>query len=221
MRIWRRYLPAFGKAGLAFIALCGSAMGEAAEQPSYPDDPFREDRALLPAREIGTASGQVQFSMLGALISGKSSDEKYVGGQLDLEFMMNEFGGMRITSFQELTKKDGGGLDHKLSSFRVGPALHFNPYHAVDYGTYVEGGVVTADAIKGRTSIRAPEVAIGAFVTMHLNSFWFVRAELSRTWANFDIDTDAVTSDPDYLRSGKVAASQQRTTGFFGLGVAF
>lgn len=198
--------------GLAFSSLLfsvlavGSLSASGAER-LYPDDPFLLDRSLLSPTAIGTAPGQMQVTALGALISGKSSDKKYLGGQLGLEFMMNEFGGMRISSFQEICDKEGDGLSHKLSSFRIGPALHFNPFHAFDYGTFVEGGIATVDAIEGHTSDRAPDVAIGGFLSYHLNSAFFIRAELARAWSNLEIE--------------QVTVQQQRTAGPLGFGLAF
>ncbi|HET8706501.1 MAG TPA: hypothetical protein VFM46_09385, partial [Pseudomonadales bacterium] len=162
---------------------------------------------LLPPTATGTAPGQIQLTALGALVSGKSSKKKYVGGQLGAEFLLNEFGGMRVSSFQEICEKNGDGLSHKLSSFRIGPALHFNPYQAFDYGTFFEGGVATLDAIDGHTSDRAPDVAIGGFLSYHLNSAFFIRAELARAWSNLEIE--------------QVTVQQQRTAGLLGFGVAF
>lgn len=174
----------------------------------HPDDPFAEERAPVRATEIGTARGQVRASALAALIDGNSAADDYLGGQLAVEFMLHEYGGVRIAGFQELWDAHfQDRLVRKLSSIRVGPALHLSPYRRVDFGVYAEGGIVIADFIDGQTSDKAPEATLGGFVTVHVDSFIFLQAEFERAWANVELNGT-------YL-------NQDRTAAMIGLGVAF
>jgi hypothetical protein len=173
----------------------------------YPDDPFADDRQLLRPSEIGATRGQVQFSALGALVQGGNSPDIYLGGKLGLEFMLDEFGAVRITGFQDLVEADGQQLAHKSSSARVGPALHLRPWKRVDLGPYLEGGVVVVDAVDGRTGAKAAEVALGGFITVHVDSFLFIRMELERAWTNVEVNN--------------VVDDRHRTAALLGLGIAF
>lgn len=191
-----------------FLAVLGSsAPALAAEPPPYPDDPFAWEREKMPATEIGTARGQTRLSALGALVSGNNSADIYLGGQLACEFMLHEFGGVRIAGFQDVFDTDNKGLAHKFSSIRVGPALHIQPYRRVDLGVYAEGGIVIVDFIDGRSSGKAPEAVLGGFITVHLDSFFFVQLELERAWANIEINN--------------VYANQDRTAAMMGIGISF
>jgi len=192
---------------LFLVALSILPNAALATEKNYPEDPFAYDRELLPATEVGTVPGQVQVTALAALISGDSSDENYVGGQIGIEFMMNEFASLRISNFQEICETDGAGLSHKLSSLRFGSALHFNPYNRFDYGSFIEGGVTTVNAIEGEGGKKAPDVAVGGFLTYHVDSALIIRAELSRAWTNVEID--------------KATVAQNRTAGLLGFGIAF
>lgn len=200
-----RSLPCAG----ALLALCLLPATAACAEPrrDYPDDPFADDRLLLRPSEIGSTRGQVQFSALGALVQGSNSDDVYLGGKLGLEFMLDEFGAIRITGFQDLTESDGSQLAHKFSSARVGPALHLRPWSRVDLGPYLEGGIVVVDAVDGRTGAKAPEVALGGFITIHVDSFVFIRMELERAWANVEVDN--------------VVDDHHRTAALLGLGISF
>lgn len=191
------------------LALClAPAAAIAAEtQRNYPDDPFADDRLLLKPVEIGATRGQVQFSALGALVQGNNSKDTYLGGKLGLEFMANEYGAIRITGFQDLTEQDGEQLAHKFSSARVGPALHLRPWKRVDLGPYLEGGIVVVDAVDGRSGAKGPEVALGGFITVHIDSYVFIRMELERAWANVEVDG--------------VLDNHHRTAAMLGLGFSF
>lgn len=192
---------------LAIAALILAGPVSAAGTPGYPDDPFADEREVLPATETGTARGQTRLSALGALVQGKNSAETYLGGQLAMEFMLHEFGGVRIAGFQDIVGTDGNGLARKFSSIRVGPALHVQPYRRVDFGVYAEGGIVIVDFIDGKSSDKAPEATLGGFITIHLDSFVFLQLELERSWANVEIN-NAYTN-------------QDRTAAMMGIGVAF
>lgn len=193
----------------SLLALClasGTATG-ATPRADYPDDPFADDRQLLRPSEIGSTRGQVQFSALGALVRGSNSPHTYLGGKLGLEFMLDEFGAVRITGFQDLVEQDGQQLAHKFSSARVGPALHLRPWQRIDLGPYLEGGIVVVDAVDGRSGAKAPEVALGGFITIHVDSFVFIRMELERVWTNVEINN--------------VLGNHHRTAALLGLGIAF
>ncbi len=193
----------------SLLALCLAPVAVlGAEAPrSYPDDPFADDRLLLKPTEIGATRGQVQFSALGALVQGSNSKDTYLGGKLGLEFMANEFGAIRITGFQDLVEQDGEQLAHKFSSARVGPALHLRPWKRVDLGPYLEGGIVVVDAVDGRSSAKEPEVALGGFITIHIDSYVFIRMELERAWTNVEVDG--------------VLDNHHRSAAMFGLGFNF
>lgn len=199
-----------GISGVCALALMLSAALPLKAQDSpgnYPEDPFAEERRHLAPTEVGTARGQTQFTALGALVSGPQSDDTFQGGQLSTEFVLHEFMGIRNTVFQDLTGTDFSGLDYRISSLRVGPALHLRPYRRVDIGSYAEGGIALLDLFESGSSARAPEVALGGFISIFVDSFVFVRLELQRTWTRID------TED--------VAGSQNRTAGMLGIGVAF
>lgn len=191
------------------LALCLAPVAASAAEPrkNYPDDPFADDRLLLKPVEIGATRGQVQFSALGALVQGSNSKDTYLGGKLGLEFMLDEFGAIRITGFQDLVEQDGEQLAHKFSSARVGPALHLRPWKRVDLGPYLEGGIVVVDAVDGRTSAKGPEVAMGGFITIHIDSYVFIRMELERAWTNVEVDG--------------VLDNHHRSAAMFGLGFNF
>ncbi len=174
----------------------------------YPDDPFAEHRRPLPADEIGTARGQMQLTALGALTDGEGqSDDRYFAGQITSEHVLHEFAGIRATAVQDLMETDFDGLDYRLSSVRFGPALHMRPYQRVDFGSYLEGGITVVDAFSGETADKAPEVALGGFVSVFVNSFVFVRLELQRSWTNLEIEG--------------AMDDRNRTMGLMGIGVAF
>lgn len=173
----------------------------------YPEDPFADERSMLAPKEVGTARGQTQLTALGALVSGPQKDETFQGGQLGAEFVLHEFMGVRHTVFQDLTGTDFSGLDYRISSLRVGPALHLRPYRRVDIGSYAEGGIALLDLFESGSTARAPEVALGGFMTIFVDSFVFVRLELQRSWTRIDTDD--------------VSGSQNRTAGMLGIGVAF
>lgn len=173
----------------------------------YPEDPFEFDRRPMTASQIGTAPGQLQFTVLGALVDGDVSDDIYFGGQLGLEYVMHEFYGIRMSGFQDVSESDFASLDYNISSIRFGPAMHLQPYHRVDLGSYLEGGVAILDMFGGEQNDTAPEVALGGFITIHLNSFYFVRMELQRSWTTLEIDD--------------VLQSRNRTAAMLGIGAAF
>lgn len=178
-----------------------------ADTPTYPEDPFASEYERQPATQVGTARGQTRLSALGALVSGGNSADIYLGGQLGIEFMLHEFGGVRIVGFQDVVDTDGLGLKYKFSSMRVGPALHLSPYRRVDVGVHAAGGMLVVDMIDGKTAQKAPEAVLGGFITIHVDSFMFVQLELERAWANIEI--------------GNVYTPQHRTAAMLGLGVAF
>lgn len=198
--------------GLSVLALLGTVfastvtLGNPADQ-GYPENPFARDHHPLPAKERGAAPGQVQFSVLGAWISGQNSDDLYVGGKIGSEKILNEYGGIRFTAFQEVMESDGQSLDHKITSFRSGPAWHLFPFSAFDVGSFLEAGVVVVDLVDGKTGTKAPEVAVGGFIDFHVNSTLFVRAELERAWSNLDVND--------------VVVKQHRTAAMLGFGFAF
>lgn len=179
----------------------------AGEPPPYPEDPFAWEREPVAPTEIGTARGQTHITALGALVSGKNSADTYLGGQLGIEFVLHEFGGIRISGFQDLVDTDQLGLAYRFSSVRVGPTLHVSPYRRVDLGVYAEGGLVVVDAVDGKTSEKAPEAVLGGFITLYLDSYVFVQMELQRAWANIEINN--------------AYAAQPRTAAMLGIGLAF
>lgn len=168
----------------------------------------------MPATEIGTARGQTRLTALGALIHGRNSTEDfYLGGKISMEFMLHEFGSVRISGFQDLIERDidflkyrVNSLDHRFTSLRVGPALHFTPYRRVDFGPYLEAGALIVDPFKGNTDI-APEVTMGGFITVHINSAWYLQLELERSFAHAEV--------------GGIFAPQHRTAALLGLGLSF
>ncbi len=173
----------------------------------YPEDPFAMDRELLPATEIGTARGQTRLTVMGALTHGNNSSRNiYLGGKVSLEFMLHEFGSVRISGFQDLLENDLDSLNHRFSSARVGTALHLSPYRRVDLGPYLEAGALVVDTLKDDSSI-GPEVAVGGFITIHLNSFWYLQLELERAFARAEV--------------AGLLGSQNRTAAMLGLGFAF
>lgn len=189
------------------VALASTAtLADPADQ-GYPENPFARDHHPLPAKERGAAPGQMQFSVLGALVAGQNSDDLYFGGKIGSEKILNEYGGIRFTVFQEVMESDGQSLEHKITSFRSGPAWHFFPFSAFDVGSYLEAGVAVLDLVDGKTSIKAPEVAVGGFIDFHVDSSLFIRAELERAWCNLDV-SDAVVK-------------QHRTAAMLGFGLAF
>ena len=174
----------------------------------YPADPFAFEREPLRASEIGSARGQTQLSVLGALVSGNASDDIYFGGKLGAEFMLHEFVALRLTGFQDLTETDFESIDYRLTSVRAGSALHLQPYRRVDLGPYSEGGIVSVNRIgPGKSGDTAPEVVIGGFITIHLTSSYFMRLELERAWARLDL--------------GDGVRSEYRTAALAGFGVLF
>lgn len=191
---------------LGITLVSAAALADPADQ-GYPENPFARDHYPLPAKERGAAPGQVQFSVLGALVSGQNNDDLYFGGKIGSEKILNEYGGIRFTAFQDVMETNGQSLEHKITSFRSGPAWHFFPFSAFDVGSYLEAGVAVLDLVDGKTGTKAPEVAVGGFIDFHVNSTLFVRAELERTWCNLDVN-DAVVK-------------QHRTAAMLGFGFAF
>ncbi|MCK0152105.1 hypothetical protein MWU49_00165 [Alcanivorax sp. S6407] len=189
---------------LGLLALCCSAPVLAAD---YPEDPFEFDRRPMADSEIGTAPGQMQFTVLGALVEGDVSDDLYFGGQLGLEYVMHEFYGIRMSGFQDVSESSFSSLDYNVTSIRFGPAMHLQPYRRVDLGSYLEGGMAILDMFGGDQDDTAPEVALGGFITIHLDSFYFVRLELQRSWTTLEIDD--------------VLQSHHRTAAMLGIGAAF
>ena len=175
---------------------------------TYPADPFAWNYEPISATEIGTAPGQVQMTALAALVSGKNSEDNfYFAGKLGTEYILNEYGGVRFTIFQDLFETDGHTLEHKFTSLRVGPAFHLLPYRKVDVGTYIEGGLLIVDAVDGETGSKAPEAVLGGFISFHVNTAFFVRAELERAWSNAEVDN--------------VLSAQHRSAALLGFGFAF
>lgn len=156
---------------------------------NYPADPFADERATLPATELGSARGQTHVFALGALTQGDNSrNEVYLGGQLGIEFQLHEYGAIRISGFQDLVETSGGQLKHKFSSARVGPALHLSPYRRVDFGPYAEAGLLVVDAVDGKTSVTAPETTLGGFISIWLDSQVYLQLELERASSNVEVD---------------------------------
>lgn len=192
-----------GASLLLLIATCASAN---ASRP-YPADPFAMERRVLPATEIGTARGQTRVAIMGALVHGKSSQEDiYFGAKTSMEFVLHEFGAIRLTGFQDMLETDFKSLNHKFTSARVGPALHLRPYRRIDLGPYLEAGALIVDAVDGKTK-SGPEVALGGFISIHLDSYWFLQLELERSFARVEVDG--------------LLGSQHRTAAMLGLGFAF
>ncbi len=194
---------------LAILVSMSSVSVLAAESISnrtYPDDPFAQDRDLLPATEMGSGRGQAHLFMMGALVDGKNSNDIYLGGQLGIEFQLHEFGGIRISGFQDISESDFGTLKHKFSSVRVGPVLHLRPYRRVDFGIYSEGGVLVVDAVDG-DSDAAPEITLGGFISVHLDSHTYLQLELEGAWSNVEV--------------GGVMDDQNRTAAKLGFGSVF
>lgn len=178
------------------------------DQP-YPENPFARDHVAMPAKETGSAPGQVQFTVLGALVSGDNSadDDLYFGGKLGTEKLLNEYGGVRFTVFQDVLETNGESLQHTFTSFRVGPSFHLLPYQRFDVGSYVEAGLTVVDMVDGKTGSKAPEVVLGGFMTFFVSSALFVRAELERAWCNVEVDGEM--------------SEQDRTAALLGFGWAF
>src|SRR5690606_28818902 len=141
---------------------------------------------LLPATEIGSGRGQTHLFILGALVDGKNSDDIYFGGELGIEFQLHEFGGIRISGFQDFSETNFDSLKHKFSSVRAGPVLHLRPYRKVDLGVFSTGGVLVVDAVDGKTET-APEITFGGFISIHLNSHSYVQLELEGAWSNIEV----------------------------------
>lgn len=172
----------------------------------YPSDPLAHDRRSL-SPETGSARGQTHVFVLGSLVEGDNADDTYLGGQIGIEFQLHEFGAIRLSGFQDVSQSDGKQLIHKFSSFRFGPALHMRPYETVDFGPYAEGGLVTVDLVDGKTSAKGPELVMGGFISIYVDSAWYVQMELERSWSNLEIDG--------------VLSKQPRTAAKLGLGLAF
>lgn len=196
---------------LLFVTVTGTVTPAVALEPpagGYPDDPFAWEREPLQPSAIGSGRGQTHLFALGALTRGKNSREDiYFGGQLGIEFQLHEFGAIRISGFQDLVETDGGQLAHKFSSVRVGPALHLRPYRRIDLGSYLEGGLLVVDAVDGRTSVTAPEVTLGGFISIHIDSHIYLQLELERAWSN--VELNGVLDD------------QHRSAAKLGLGLVF
>lgn len=195
---------------VALLALlsCFTAPLHAEEGPgNYPDDPFAHDRVPLEPTEIGSGRGQSHLFALASLVDGNNSDRVYFGGQLGIEFQLHEFGGIRLSGFQELVDGDGNQLAHKFTSLRVGPALHLRPYRRLDLGVYSEAGLLLVDAVDGEFSVTAPETTLGGFISIHLDSRVYVQLELEHVSSNAEVDG--------------VLGEQDRTAAKLGLGLVF
>lgn len=210
--------PPLAALWLSALLLGGAAFAGGADAPAreplagavsggYPDDPFADDYRRQPATQIGTARGQTRVSALGALVEGNNSADVYLGGQLAVEFMLHEFGGIRLSGFQDTLEANGQSLARKFSSMRAGPALHLRPYRRVDLGPYAAGGLLVVDMVDGKTSQKTAEAVLGGFITVHLDSFVFVQLELERAWAA--------------LNNGGNYVPEHRTAAMLGIGVAF
>ncbi|MFZ5756143.1 MAG: hypothetical protein ACOY3X_04535 [Pseudomonadota bacterium] len=176
--------------GLLTALSLGMPATAAAGEPAgpWPGDPLAHERARIKPVEIGSARGQNSVFILGALVDGDNSSDIYFGGQLGVEFQLHEFGGIRISGFQDLADSEGETLAHKFSSVRIGPVLHLRPYRRVDLGAYFEGGVLVVDAVDGKSSAKAPELTTGGFINIHLDSYIHIRLELEQSWSNVEID---------------------------------
>lgn len=174
---------------------------------NYPDDPFAHDREPLEPTEIGSGRGQSHLFALAALVDGDNSDHVYFGGQLGIEFQLHEFGGIRLSGFQELVDGDGNQLAHKFTSLRVGPALHLRPYRRLDLGVYSEAGLLVIDVVDGKFDVTAPETTLGGFISIHLDSRVYVQLELEHVSSNAEVDG--------------VLGKQDRTAAKLGLGLVF
>ncbi len=191
----------------AACALCISTIPLTWAGSRYPNDPFSWQYEPMEADEIGTTKGQMQFSILGSLVISSSHDNDYLAGKLSNDYMLNEYGALRFSLAGDLFEADGSGLEHRLSSFRFGSSWHLNPYRAIDIGTYVDAGVAIVDMLDGKSGDKAPEVTLGGFLIYHLDSAFFVRAEMDRTWCNIEING--------------IETKQHRTAMSLGLGMAF
>lgn len=174
---------------------------------NYPDDPFAHDREPLKPTEIGSGRGQSHLFALASLVDGNNSDHVYFGGQLGIEFQLHEFGGIRLSGFQELLDGHGDELAHKFTSLRVGPALHLRPYRRLDLGVYSEAGLLLIDAVDGKFSVTAPETTLGGFISIHVDSRVYVQLELEHVSSNAEVDG--------------VLGKQDRTAAKLGLGLVF
>lgn len=193
---------------LILLVFAYSVTAESSDSGRYPDDPFKYDNQLIKASEIGSAPGQIQFAVLGATISGNNSKEDYYfGGKLSTEYILNESNGLRFTAFQDTFDTDGGSLQRKFTSLRSGPTFHFLPYKQIDMGSYMEAGFVVVDLIDGKSGDKAPEVAVGGFIIYHIDSAFFIRAEMERSWTQIEING--------------VTGKYHRTAALLGLGISF
>lgn len=191
---------------LSPVASAASAAG------TYPENPFASDHVLVEENEVGAAPGQVQAFILGALVSGGGHDDTYLGGKIGNDKILNEYAGVRFSVYQDVIESDGDSLDFAVTSFRMGPSFHFFPYRRIDMGVYGEGGLAVVDLVNGKTSTKAPEIVTGGFITYHVDSAFFIQAELERSWCNLDGDNSGEDAVP---------AKLHRSAALLGFGIAF
>ncbi len=139
-----------------------------------PPDPFADEYLAPQAKEVGAAPGQFRLMAGGGLVH-LVPDLAIFGA---LEWMASPWLGIRGTGMIQLTRF--GDAPQEISG-RLGPWLHFLPYHRVDLGLFFEGGWAVLDVLlKGRNA--APVVAGGAFLDVHVTSYVFIHSQLEVDW---------------------------------------
>ncbi len=138
-------------------------------------DPFAEEFAPPVAAQLGTAAGQVRLIAGGGLIHAWPPDLALFG---TVEWMARAFIGLRASG-QVAVSRFGGG-PHLLSG-RLGPSLHFAPYHRVDFSLFFEGGIAGWELGERQRSALPIAVGGGAF-DIALNPYLALHLEGALTW---------------------------------------
>jgi len=141
----------------------------------HPADPFASEYQPPVAREVGPGAGQLRLFALGGATSSPD-----LLGQLTVESMHLSILALRGSLELELTTL--GPAHPHLGSARIGVALHFVPYHRVDFSLFVDAGVAAADLFTSQRRA-APVVVAGGAIELALTSHLFLRAEGQVQWA--------------------------------------
>lgn len=134
-----------------------------------PPDPLAAQYEVPRATEVGTTAGQVRiFGLAGGAYGVAGS----LAGQGTVELMTIPWIGVRSSS----TLTIPFARDPQLWSFRVGPSLHFLPYHRVDFSLFFEGGFALVDVTKDARTVM-PAIASGGSLDVALTSYVVFRIE--------------------------------------------
>jgi hypothetical protein len=134
-----------------------------------PDDPLAAEYAPPRASEVGTTAGQLRIFALGGGAIGKGAS---IAGQGTLELMTIPWIGVRASSLLTLPVGD----DPQFWSFRLGPSLHFLPYHVVDVSLFFDGGPAFVDLTTSKSTIM-PSLGAGASLSIALSSYFVLHFE--------------------------------------------